>query len=430
VVIGAGEYGSVSAPIGPLNMTENHLDVHGAPGPRPRLTMDSNGGNAVFMASLSAHLSDVEIRQIDGTGILTYGEVERVVVSTISDNEVACVVQGAIRDSVCLASGTNGVAFQSGDDPLVSEVFARAVNVTAIATGPGGVGIRVRRTTMGSDFLTVTNSIARGTAFGISAVTNGSFQTATINIHHSNYAGVQEAGLGDPLVLPSEGNQAVQPLFVNAAAGDYRQAPGSPTVDAGTDNLFLGPLDFEGQLRVLGSAPDIGADELPVGPLVTTGAAESVTGTTAVVTGQVDGRGSPTTYRLEYGATTAYGSSTPERSTSGREPLDAAFALSGLEPRTTYHARVVAANVAGSSAGQDLTFTTAAGAAKTCKVPRLRGKTLKKARATLRKAGCRLGKVKQPKRNGGRLVVKRQSPKAGRTVPQGTKVRVTLGRKR
>ena len=58
------------------------------------------------------------------------------------------------------------------------------------------------------------------------------------------------------------GNISVAPLFVDAGAGDYRQAPGSPTVDAGTTDPDLGTTDLDGDARTLGSAPDIGADEL------------------------------------------------------------------------------------------------------------------------------------------------------------------------
>ena len=49
-------------------------------------------------------------------------------------------------------------------------------------------------------------------------------------------------------------------IFVNAAAGDYREAAGSPTIDAGSSD-GIGPLDLDGNARSQGAAPDIGAFE-------------------------------------------------------------------------------------------------------------------------------------------------------------------------
>jgi sugar lactone lactonase YvrE len=70
-----------------------------------------------------------------------------------------------------------------------------------------------------------------------------------------------------------------------------------------------------------------------------------------------------------------------------------------------------------------------------CRVPKLRGKTLKRSRKLLKRRHCRLGNVKKPrgvhgKRAIRRLVVKKQSPRAGKLRPRGTRVKVTLGRKK
>jgi hypothetical protein len=49
---------------------------------------------------------------------------------------------------------------------------------------------------------------------------------------------------------------------------------GSPTIDAGTAVPLLGSFDFEGQARIQGPAPDIGADEGSIGiPFVLSAAA-------------------------------------------------------------------------------------------------------------------------------------------------------------
>ena len=64
--------------------------------------------------------------------------------------------------------------------------------------------------------------------------------------------------------------------------------------------------------------------------------------------------------------------------------------------------------------------------ARRCRVPKLRGASLPTARKRLKRAGCRLGKVRRPRGAARRLVVKRQSRRAGRSVPLSTKVNVTL----
>jgi IPT/TIG domain-containing protein/PASTA domain-containing protein len=86
----------------------------------------------------------------------------------------------------------------------------------------------------------------------------------------------------------------------------------------------------------------------------------------------------------------------------------------------------------------DVTVTTVAGTTpfvaadkfkyKACVVPKLEGKTLKAAKKKLRKAGCKVGKVKlrgDATSKTGKVV--KQSPRPGRQYAPGTKVNVTLG---
>jgi PASTA domain len=67
----------------------------------------------------------------------------------------------------------------------------------------------------------------------------------------------------------------------------------------------------------------------------------------------------------------------------------------------------------------------------TCVVPQLAGKKLGRAKATLRKANCGVGKVSKPKHQKGKrrgaLVVKSSAPAAGTTLAAGSKVNLQLG---
>lgn len=82
-------------------------------------------------------------------------------------------------------------------------------------------------------------------------------------------------------------------------------------------------------------------------------------GTSDVIAG-VDPNGQDTTFHVEFGPTTDYGTSTPDiAAPAAAGPATSTIALPGLAPGTTYHARVVATNVTGSAASADLSFTTA-----------------------------------------------------------------------
>jgi hypothetical protein len=87
--------------------------------------------------------------------------------------------------------------------------------------------------------------------------------------------------------------------------------------------------------------------------------ARSVGLTEATLGATINPNGSATTYRLEYGTTASYGTSTEEASI-GAEELDQPVGntLEGLAPATTYHWRIVATNSVGVSEGPDRTFTT------------------------------------------------------------------------
>jgi hypothetical protein len=82
------------------------------------------------------------------------------------------------------------------------------------------------------------------------------------------------------------------------------------------------------------------------------------TGTGVTVHAGIDPRGQATTYRFEYGRTTAYGSTTAAVSAgSANGRVKVAARLSGLTPSATYHYRVVATSAAGTTYGGDRVAT-------------------------------------------------------------------------
>jgi DNA-binding beta-propeller fold protein YncE len=97
----------------------------------------------------------------------------------------------------------------------------------------------------------------------------------------------------------------------------------------------------------------------PGAPIVDSESVSGVGSTTATLRAQVNAVGSPTTYRFEYGTGSAYGSATQQTSLGSAQSDAGALAqLSGLQPDTVYHYRVLASNANGTTPGTDATFTT------------------------------------------------------------------------
>ncbi len=96
-------------------------------------------------------------------------------------------------------------------------------------------------------------------------------------------------------------------------------------------------------------------------PRIESAGAASITAAGAHLEARVVANASPTTVRFEYGTGRAYGLGTAAVPIgSGLLARDAGAELSGLEPGTTYHFRVVAVNAVGAVNGPDGTFTTTA----------------------------------------------------------------------
>jgi hypothetical protein len=95
-------------------------------------------------------------------------------------------------------------------------------------------------------------------------------------------------------------------------------------------------------------------------PSAATGAASSVSTTSATLNGTANPQGAATSCAFLYGTTTSYGQATPAQSVgSGTANVSVSAAISGLSANTPYHFQLVCANVAGSLGfGGDKTFST------------------------------------------------------------------------
>jgi hypothetical protein len=136
-----------------------------------------------------------------------------------------------------------------------------------------------------------------------------------------------------------------------------RPGPGSAALDRGPA-AGCPATDQRGARRPGGAACDSGAVELAP-PLATTGAPGRLTTTTADVGGDVDTRGLPAEFYVDFGPTTSYGGRTagvPIAGASG--PSGVTATLAGLSPGTAYHYRLVAIGTDGVAIGADRTVVT------------------------------------------------------------------------
>ena len=116
---------------------------------------------------------------------------------------------------------------------------------------------------------------------------------------------------------------------------------------------------------------ELGADEAnlqlwteynPLPPTASTGEATNVQPLQATLNGSVNPNGLDTHYYFKYGKTTSYGSYVPappgNDAGSGLSSVGENATVTGLEPGTTYHYRIIATSAGGTEEGKDQEFKT------------------------------------------------------------------------
>jgi hypothetical protein len=119
--------------------------------------------------------------------------------------------------------------------------------------------------------------------------------------------------------------------------------------------LLRGTMSIVVALALLAPATATAASK----PGVRTGAAASITPTTATLNGRVDPNGADTTYFFRYGTTSLFGTNTaPLAAGSGNTAIAVSVPVAGLAPATTYHYQLIAQNRFGITRGERRTFKT------------------------------------------------------------------------
>jgi hypothetical protein len=261
VIVTPGSYtllGPISFPLAP------NVQVHGEAGAAMPRVAGSVAGPAFFMTQAGDSLGYMEVENDANGGVGVYcvsAKIERVKAKVVGSGAIgAFAFTGcSIRNSLFRVEGTGAAGLRSAPGGNSGNLSASVRNVTAIATGSASIGAISEdpEFVTGSFTLELLNSIVQGAETDLKA-TSGPKGPGIIAASHSNFDKATPVEEGK--VLDGGGNQSAAPLFVDAENGDYREASGSPTIDAGLAGE-LGPLDLGGNARVMGAAPDIGAFE-------------------------------------------------------------------------------------------------------------------------------------------------------------------------
>ena len=275
VVVMPGDY-TVTTPLSSLNTA----NIHGVDGqPRPRITSTTNAAAAWALGSIGMQnmtFRHIEIDTTAQTGIELSGSgtnaVEDVVVTATGANGSGCapVLTGGgsltIKNSICQGDATGlGVNCVGCNETVTVR------NVTAIGSTNG---LRFDSSTGSPSSFTVNafNVIAHhlgGTGADVEAGAHSTNSSSVINLDHSNYASA--SAVADCSTAPctatittpgTNNNQITPPVFAFELGGDFHEAPGSPTVNAGVNDVSNGSADIDGQNRMIDTTTDIGADEL------------------------------------------------------------------------------------------------------------------------------------------------------------------------
>ncbi|MFA9269588.1 MAG: hypothetical protein ACEQSX_02350 [Baekduiaceae bacterium] len=282
VALAPGDYySSGTTPWAGVPDVRSGVAVHGTPGrPLPVLHGHVFTSTQPFIALRSGGtLSDVTLdvepepglagaraADVEG-GAMLDRSIVRARGATGAAMTACAMLGGTVRNTACLGSGDGTVHAIMGTGSGTATYAVR--NVTAITKAAAGDGLRVLASS-NTATMTVANTIARGTTSDIVARAGLGTGRVTVNIDHSNWSAQSTGGNGVTTIASGAGNQHgptfATPVFADAAGGDYRPLPTSPTIDAGANDFLNGPLALGGDVRTIGAVSDIGAYEVEAAP--------------------------------------------------------------------------------------------------------------------------------------------------------------------
>jgi hypothetical protein len=251
---------------GVYELGSNALDVPAAitlaPAGRANALLHSQGDHTVETFGAGTTIRDLAI-VAENPGSVSFGidtqaktTIERCFVLSSGVNRAAILAgsHSVVRDTIAIAS-------DGADAILTSTGGATLSNVTAFATGGSARGLSSDNGFGSPQKVIVKDSILTGAGSDIDATDQqmGDQPDIVVKVSHSNFDAVTDQA-PDARIVQGSGNQTDPPIYVDSLNFDFRQAPGSPTINAGAGTANH-RTDFEGNPRIQGSAIDMGADE-------------------------------------------------------------------------------------------------------------------------------------------------------------------------
>lgn len=209
-----------------------------------------NGGGSGYVLAAAADVTTDTVRRVTVNGEGVAVSVRRGVLN--------------IDNSLLNLGGVGTVGVQALPDSGATATV-NATNLTVVRGAAGARGVVADASGAGTRTATVnlTNSIVRGPTTSLVRDPGTAPSAATLTVKNSNYetqtAGVTDGGANLP---------AVDPLFIDAATGNYKLRATSPLIDKGVIVPTSGELDLSGNKRSVDGdrngfpLPDIGAYEL------------------------------------------------------------------------------------------------------------------------------------------------------------------------
>jgi hypothetical protein len=415
-ITGAGQDATV---IRPQSSADSGVTLLGSGGPidLSGLTVltGTHAGNTAVELDHGGSLDRVQV--LHDAGATTPVGVDTLAAATITNSRIVVAGNG----SCVRASGTGTVRMldsalascSAGVVTSATRTFAQRLRITGVTNGLNVIGSGNSTANLDDSLVVLTNSagnaasvamfgagvgklyvqqdtlIGTGSGNGVSAFNHASTGAATVYVYDSIIRGfdppfkADSDTAGHPAALNADYNdydgtptvtatgslvnnhpQSADPLFVDAAHGDYHLSPSSPLIDLDPFVLDVpggeSATDLDGTVRIINGKRDLGAFERPLAPAAATGAATDVTQTSATVPASANGGGAHAAVKLVYGPSASYGSEVALDPTQA-DFVDRSYAvaLSGLSPATTYHYALMVTNQAGTATSADQTLTTA-----------------------------------------------------------------------
>jgi hypothetical protein len=259
VIIGSGDYHAGAPWSSEIMNSSTSLNVHGVDGqPRPRLFSSSAtyGLNFDGAGSSVRRLGIVESNASGQGALRLFGSSAEYVVIEAGGSGRACeVVQAGTPPSTTPSSVRNSICHASSGQAVHTLGGATLRGVSAWSDS----GLGVFAEGQSGEQVTLSNTIAHGST----NVAAGPFMAnGLVNVvaDHSNYATTFAAAGSSVTPAGSGTNQNAAPQLTAPGGGDFHQLAASPTIDRGGFG-DIGTFDVYDHPRVLGAAPDIGADE-------------------------------------------------------------------------------------------------------------------------------------------------------------------------